>query len=201
MIINNCEQGTVEWFSARTGIPTASRFDNILTTKEVKSKSIRKYLYKLAGERMVDQKEDTFCSVAMQRGIDLEPEAREYFEMMTDLKVEQVGLIYRDELKDRACSPDGLINREMGLEIKCPNLETHVEYLLKDVLPTKYFQQVHGSMYVTGMKNWYFMSYYPGMPALIKKIDRNNNYCNMLDKALNDFCLELDLITNELRGM
>jgi len=50
MLIVNCEQNTPEWYEARLGIPTASGFDRIITTKGEVSKSREKYLYELAGE-------------------------------------------------------------------------------------------------------------------------------------------------------
>ena len=196
MIIEDFEQGSPEWFEARVGIPSASVFDKLITSKGALSTSRQKLLYKLAGERVLGEKEDGYTNGAMQRGIDLEPEARALFELTTGLKVKEVGLCYYDKRKDRSCSPDGLVETGMtlmeGLEIKCPELATHVEYLIGDKLPTKYFQQVQGSMYISGLEKWYFMSYYPGMKPFHIVVERDEIWIAKLSKALDDFVVELD---------
>ena len=196
MIIADFEQMSPEWFAARVGIPSASVFDKLITSKGALSTSRQKLIYKLAGERVLGEKEEGYTNGAMQRGIELEPEARSLFELITDLEVKEVGLCYYDERKDRSCSPDGLVETKMtlmeGLEIKCPELATHIEYLLGNKLPTKYFAQVQGSMYITGLEKWYFMSYYPGVKPLIVEVMRDEMWIAKLDKALNDFVIELD---------
>lgn len=196
MVILDCKQNSPEWFAARAGIPSASVFDKLITSKGALSTSRQKMLYKLSGERVLGEKEEGYTNGAMQRGIELEPEARALFELITGLEVKEVGLCYYDKRKDRSCSPDGLIETGMtlmeGLEIKCPELATHVEYLISNKLPTKYFAQVQGSMYITGLEKWYFMSHFPGMKPLIIEVERDEIWIAKLDKALNDFVIELD---------
>ena len=193
MIILDVEQGSEEWFAARVGVPSASIFDKIVTSKGALSTSKQKLIYKLAGERVIGEKEEGYTNGAMQRGIELEPEARALFELITDLEVEEVGLCYHDERKDRSCSPDGHIVKEKeGLEIKCPELQTHVEYLIAKKLPTKYIQQVQGSLYITGLERWHFFSYYPGMKPLHIVVERDEIFIAKLSKALDDFVVELD---------
>jgi hypothetical protein len=193
MIILDVEQGSPEWDDARVGIPSASIFDKLITSKGALSTSRQKLLYKLAGERALGAKEEGYTNGAMQRGIELEPEARALFELITDLEVEEVGLCYYDERKDRSCSPDGhIIKEKEGLEIKCPELQTHVEYLIGNKLPTKYIQQVQGSLYITGLERWHFFSYCPGMKPLHIIVERDEIFIANLSKALDDFIVELD---------
>lgn len=198
MIIFDCEQCSEEWFAARVGVPSASCFDKIITTTGKPSAQRDKYLYQLAGERLVGCKEETYQSAAMLRGIELEPEAREAYEFITGTKVETVGIIYKDERKRFSCSPDGL-SPQRGLEIKCPSLSVHTEYLHKGKLPTTYFQQVQGSLYVTGLEVWDFMSYYPGMDPLIVTVEPNIEWHRALEKELGKFCNDLDKVTEVLQ--
>ena len=198
MIIDNCAQLSDEWFQARSGIPSASNFNKIVTSKGATSKSAEKYMMLLAGERILGTKEETYQNAAMERGILLEPEARALYEMTNDVEVQTVGLCYKDEKKEMSCSPDGLIGENEGIEIKCPSLAVHVGYLLKGVLPTDYVQQVQGSMYITGRKYWVFMSYYPGIHPLIIKIERDIEFQTKLGAALNIFNKELDSIHKRL---
>jgi len=186
---------------ARAGRPTASCFSKIITPKTLKpSASAENYLYQLAGERIAGCKADTFQSAAMERGVEMEAEARSYFEFYHDVQVDQVGLVYPNSDKLFSCSPDGLLPN-VGLEIKCPLIHTHIAYLLKNELPTEYILQVQGSMLVTGFDYWWFLSYYPGLPPLTLLVKRDESICKKLDMTLMDFCVELDKVESQLRGM
>ena len=200
MIIETFEQLSPEWFSARAGIPTSSCFDKIVTAKGEPSKSAKNYMYQLAGERLAGVKTDTYQNAAMLRGIELQGEAVALFKFLKDAEIQEVGLCYPNDKKRYSCSPDGLLTLE-GLEIKCPLIHTHVGYLLAGTLPTDYFQQVQGSMLVTGYPAWWFMSYYPGLPPLILWINRDDAFCARLKVALDEFCDELDAITAKLKAM
>jgi hypothetical protein len=200
MIILDFPQQSPEWFAARCGIPSASCFDKIVTAKGEPSKQAQSYLYQLAGERITGAKVETYQNAAMQRGNELEAEARQLFSMVRDVEVRQVGICYFDERKSFSCSPDGLMERE-GLEIKCPLIHTHVGYLLEGALPMDYFQQVQGSMLVTGFPAWSFMSYYPGLPPLIIRVERDNAFCARLKVALDEFCSRLDEVEKKLREL
>jgi hypothetical protein len=199
MIILDCIQGSPEWNAARVGIPSASVMDKIITTKGEVSKSGGKLMYQLAGERIIGRKEESYTNAAMERGIELEAEARALFSLTTGLDVDEVGLCYYDERRDRSASPDGLIvDRKEGLEIKCPSLAVHVGYLLSDKLPTDYFQQVQGSLYITGYDCWHFFSYYPGMKPFHKIVGRDEMWIAKLSKVLDDFVGDLEETYNLL---
>ncbi len=200
MIILDIPQQSPEWFKARAGIPSASCFDQILTPAGLPSKQTQKYLYQLAGERLAGVKTETYQNATMLRGIEMEAEARLYFEMLYNVEIKQIGFCYPDEKKLYGCSPDGL-NESFGLEIKCPLIQTHVSYLLENKVPNEYIPQVQGSMLITGFSSWYFMSYYPSLPALIKKVERDWDYTARLKVALDEFCKDLDEVTEKLRKL
>ena len=194
MKIINCEQGSPEWFSARCGIPTASSFDKILDTSGKPSKQLKKYLYQLAGEKITAKQEETYINGAMQRGKEMEGEARKFYELTTSQKVVAVGFCL-NETPDYGCSPDGLVDKEGTVEIKCPLMATHVGYLIEGVLPTDYFQQVQGGLLVTGRKWCDFISYYPGMKPLVVRVIPDKDFHSKLKLEVEVFCMELtDLI-------
>ena len=200
MIIVDCEQGTPEWFEARCGIPTASCFNKIITSTGAKSKQSGKYLNQLAGESIVGVQE-SYTSPAMETGKEREAAARSLFEMLRDVDVQEVGLCYKDDKKTVSCSPDGLIGDDSGLEVKCPNLATHVGYLIANKVPTEYVAQVQGSMYVTGRKSWVFMSYFPGMEPLIIDVKRDDDFIEKLDDLITSFNKKLADVCNQLQGV
>lgn len=201
MIILDCEQSSEEWFMARAGIPTASCFDKIITPKTAKpSSQAKNYMYQLAGERITGYKTESYQNFAMQRGIENEAEARELFALSIDAEVQQVGLVYPDEKKLCSCSPDGLMD-DIGLEIKCPLIHTHVSYLLADSLPADYICQLQGSMLITGFQAWWFVSYYPGLKPLMIRVPRDDDFCAALESELDSFCKQLDDVTAKLRAL
>ena len=85
------KQHTPEWFAARCGVPGASSFDKIVTTKGEASKQAEKYMWQLAGERVAGKSEETFKSAAMERGTIMEAEARETYEFITGNEVKETG--------------------------------------------------------------------------------------------------------------
>ena len=190
MIIEHFEQGSEEWKAARVGIHTASQFDALITPlgKAKKGEGPDTYLNTLIAECLTGEREEVPPNLYwMKRGIKIEPEARETLEVTLDIEFAEVGMIYTDESRTTACSPDGInFELEVGAEIKCPAAHTHVGYLRGGTVPKKYIHQVQGSMLVTGYKYWYFMSYHPDIQPLIVKVERDEEYINTLIAALND---------------
>jgi len=199
MIIVEMEQRSPEWLAARCGIPTASNFDKIITTKGEPSKQAQKYLYQLAGERVTGFQEETYQNGAMQRGIEMEAEAIEFYELVKDVKVQRVGICYPNEDKKFSCSPDGLVGDKGLIEIKCPMLATHVGYLLADDMPSDYFQQVQGQLLVTGREWCDFLSYSPGLKPLLIRVMRDEPFLKKLEAELAAFCQQLETIVKKIK--
>jgi hypothetical protein len=199
MIICEMPQQTDLWYAEKAGLPSASNFDKIITIDGKPSKQREKYMFSLAAERVTGKKEDTFQSFSMQRGVELEAEARQYYELINDCEVRQVGLCYPNEDKKYGCSPDGIVGDDGGLEIKCPTAAVHVGYLLDGKLPSDYFQQVHGSLLVTGRKWWDFLSYYPGIKPLLIRVEPDKKFIAALEVELEKFCLELNALVEKIR--
>lgn len=200
IVVNDFEQGSPEWFAARAGIPSASCFDKIVTSTGARSSQRKAYLYQLVGERMLGTKAETYTTAAMERGIELEAQARGLYEMVYGTSVYTVAMCYKDDEKKFSCSPDGLIGHEKGLEIKCPLLHTHVEYMHKGKLPTKYLVQVQGSLLVTGMSSWDFVSYFPGMDLFKVTVEPDIDFHKKLESELGKFCDELEHVYDYIKN-
>ena len=183
MRIDQNEQGSPEWLAARLGIPSASMFAKLVTTKGIWSASADAYINQLVAERLTGEREEVFQSHHMLRGTELEPDARDLYSLISDAEVTEVGFCLHDTMS-AGCSPDGLIGEEGGLEIKAPAPSTHVEYLRGGVLPSKYKQQVMGCLWITGREWWDFVSYHPTMKPLIVRVERDEEYIAALDKCV-----------------
>ena len=197
MQVLNFEQNSEEWLDARKGIPTASAFSKIVTpSKGDKSSSSKTYMYELIAEKLGATNE-SFSNNWTERGHELEDMARSTFEFITDLKVDEVGMIKTD-CGNIGCSPDGLINEDGGLEIKCPKASTHIKYLIEGVLPLEYKTQVMGSLMVSERKYWYFMSYHPELDPFILKVERDEEFIAKMHKHITGFVAELGKKIEEL---
>jgi len=199
LIIRTVEQGTDAWHRLKAGIPSASRFGEILTSTGDKSKQAEKYAKYLACGRVLGLNPSGHTSDAMIHGIETEAEARKAYEVKAGVVVEEVGLVYKDEDRNVLCSPDGLIDDDGGLEIKCPMATTHAEYLMNGVLPTKYKLQVQGSLWVTGRKYWDFMSYCKGFRSLVVRVTPDRKIFNALNRVMPEFNEMVDDMYNRIK--
>jgi len=167
MIIHSakdCPQRGNVWRALRAGRITGTSMKTMANGTEA---GIEKLCQRIADERKHGYSpKEGFTSAAMQRGIELEDEAREMFEIGRGGQVQEVGFVEMDDLV--GCSPDGLIvGWGSGIEIKCPAKKTHERYLKdgRDAWMSSYRWQVQGSMWVTQLTRWYFVSYCPALPT------------------------------------
>ena len=124
------EQGSDEWFAARIGKVTASRVSDILAkTKSGYAASRANYMAELLCERLTGQRGPTYQTPAMAWGTANEPLARQAFINSTGLLVEEVGFVPHATILNAGASPDGLVQHDGLLEIKCPQTATHLELL------------------------------------------------------------------------
>ena len=196
MRIIDCDQRSPEWHQARSGVPSASEFSCIVTSDGSPSKQRQKYMYELVGQKLGALPEESYTNKAIENGILREADAREMYSR--DVKpVVQVGFCIHDE--GYGCSPDGLVEEDGVIEIKCPILSTHIEYLIKQKLPTDYVQQVQGQLLVTGRKYNDFISYYPGLKPLVVRCYRDEVFISRLRSELLKFISELNELTERLR--
>ena len=190
-------QGTEEWLKARLGVPSASNFSKVVTTKGQRSTSFMGYVNALIAEKLTGDPTYVKITEPMERGTSLEDEARAMYQLINDIDVRQVDFIKHPNM-EVGCSPDGLIDVKCdrgligGLEIKCPLQGTHVEYLRAGKVPSKYMLQVQGCMFVTGRGYWDFMSYHPKMKPLIVRTYRDDDLINELATNLQEAVLLIE---------
>lgn len=194
------EQGTQEWLQSRLGCPSGSGFDRLITSSGKPSTQADGYINQLIAELLTGETTEVKVTEWMQRGTDLEPFARNFYELMSDNEVQEVGFCKHDDM-ECGVSPDGLIGTDGGLEIKCPTPATHIAYLRAGVLPSKYKQQVQGCMWVTGRDWWDFMSYHERMPALIVRVERDDDYIKLLAEEVSKAVDTIQSEVNRLRKM
>lgn len=189
MIIHDVEQGSQEWFEVRMGKPTSSEFGNIITpAKGDVSKSQEPYANKLLGEILQGYPEvHEFISKDMERGKVLEEEAVEQYEFVVGEKTEKIGFITNDE-KTYGASPDRMWQNRKGLvEIKCLNLQNHMNFLFQNKIDPKHKPQLQGQMLVTGADFVDWWAYHPHLPPVHVRTERDDAYIAKLEHGLKEF--------------
>ena len=196
------EQRTDEWFAARIGKVTASRVaDVIAKTKSGYGAGRANYLADLVVERLTGQKAQGFSNAAMEWGTEQEPHARAAYSAKTGILVEEVGFIDHPTVAMSGASPDGFAEEGL-IEVKCPNTATHLEYVLAELPPLKYFTQMQWQMACTGRPWCDFVSFDPRLPErlqlLVVRVPRDDDYIAMLEAEVKKFLAELDDNLNKL---
>lgn len=200
MIVLDVAQGSTAWERARIGIPTASGYDQIITPKTLQpSKQSGTYRNKLLAEFFFNAPiQWGNGSGFMERGKGMEAEAVAWYEMQRDVDAKVVGFVMREDRKTGG-SPDRLVGEDGILEIKCPALHTAIGYLLEPAtLAAEYRAQVQGYLYLTGREWADIISYCPGLPAVVQRVERDQEYLDAFIPALDAFIADLDACKERL---
>ena len=171
MIFHNIEQRSEAWHDIRLGRITGTCFKSLVAKDS--TATYQDLITDIACEIITGRAEESYTNEIMQRGIDTEPIARKEYENIFGVEVKQSGFITPDEDHKYhdwvGISPDGLVENGI-LEIKCPLMKTHLNYIYADRLPTDYRYQVQGQLFVTGLEFCDFMSYVEGMKPFIIRV-------------------------------
>lgn len=204
MIKVDVQQNSLAWLVARAGLVTASEFDNIVTTtfKARDGEMPESYMDLKLAERWTGGPMPGANVIDMEIGKILEEDAKPSYSLETGQSIERVGLCKTDDGM-LGCSPDGLIGEDSGIEIKCPQLKTHIGYLRRGVVPKTYLHQVHGAMLVTGRPRWVFMSFNRSLinAPLIITVERDEEIQAKLRSALGDFLVKYEFEWQRLCDM
>lgn len=187
------EQRSQEWHEFRVGKITASRFADVMSKGKGGKSSERRntYLRDIVAEILTGKAKEPISSASLSWGTEVEPFAREAYELETGNVVNETGFLLHLDHLFVGCSPDGLIGVDGGLEMKCPkDPQVHVKTLLEG-MPSEHIAQVQGGMYVTGREWWDFVSYDPRQPEptrlYIQRVHRDEEFIQSLDIALLSF--------------
>jgi hypothetical protein len=203
------EQGSEAWHDLRRGLPTASKFADVMASSD-EAKMRTKYLHRLAGEIVSGETAETFRSDAMDRGRDMEPLARAYYERTHLVDVEPIGFVKRtvrpQALGAKAfvigASPDGRVSKRKGLEIKTMRPELLLAAKGRGV-PTEHRAQCQGTMFAADFDEIDLLLFYDGRKgpmALKYTVVRDEVYIKQLVNALDAFCYDLRNLVAQWRN-
>jgi len=199
-IIRDIEQGTPEWLELRLSVITASKYKDVLAKGKGLSRAA--YMRLLAAEAITGARVESFKNDAMAWGTEHEPQAKSMYELMQCVDVEEVAFIKHDTL-NTGVSPDGLVELDGLVEIKCPNTATQIETFLSGKMPTAHKAQVQGQMWVSEREWCDFVSFDPRINGVSSyfctRILRDDEYIKNLELEVISFDSELQEMIDKLR--
>ncbi|MBB3453935.1 hypothetical protein FHT86_002191 [Rhizobium sp. BK313] len=196
--IFSCDQNTPEWYAARAGIPTASEFHTVMASGRGggESKTRKTYLYKLAGEIITGETVDGYSNAHMERGHEMEDEAREMYSFIADAEVQRIGFVRNGE---KGASPDGLIGDRGMFEAKSKLPHLLIECLMRDDSPPEHKAQCQGALWVAEREWIDIVVYWPKLPLFVKRAYRDEAYIASIATAVKQFNEELAEIVDRVR--
>jgi putative phage-type endonuclease len=205
-MIHNVIQGSPEWFAVKCGKLSASRIpDTIATTKSGYSASRKNMLATLVCERMTKSVAESYSNSAMLRGVEKEPLARAEYETKRGVMVDQIGFVDHPDIAMSGASPDGIVDNNLLIEIKCPNTATHIETLTTGEIDKRYIVQMQWQMACTGATACDFISFDDRLPEglqlFIKREHRNDEMIAMLEKEAKKFLEEVNETVEKLESI
>lgn len=199
MKIIDCDQRSPEWYAARAGIPTASEFSTVLAkgkAKDSESVTRRRYIHKLAGERITGEPAESYDNGFMNRGREMEPQAREDYAFIKDVEPQLVGFVTTDDGM-AGCSPDSLIGKTGALEIKTAAPHILLEHMFKGEFPAEHKAQCQGVLWVAEREWIDLLVYWPRMKPFIVRAHRDEAYIAALASAVAAFNEEVAAVVEQ----
>ena len=137
-------QGTLEWKMSRLGKATASRIFEIVDVdaRGAYKASRVNLLNELSMEIITNEPTEKFVNSFMAEGTRQEPIARVAYMLEHDVDVEEVDLIDHPTIPRSGASPDGLVDPDGFVEIKCRQMKYHIEFLTEPKIPPNYLCQI-----------------------------------------------------------
>lgn len=181
---HNVEQGSEEWFFLRLEYPlTASEAQAIGN----QGKGLETLVWSKLAEKYSQAPRDTYTNKDLERGKELEPIAREIYELETGNKVEQVGFITNEKIsKVGGASPDGMMKNGL-VEIKCFEDKKHFQNIVNGLeIESQYMWQMQMQMLFTERKWCDFVAYNPNFTKslLIKRVEQDKEMQDKIVKGL-----------------
>jgi exodeoxyribonuclease (lambda-induced) len=192
LTFDSSPQGSAEWLAVRKGKNTGSMF-RVARTK-LKSgapdKKALDYAMDVARERCGGTAPGVYETAAMRHGKEMEPVAREKYELLRGVLVDEVGFGYTEDGLF-GCSVDGFIDDDGVLEVKTMVSSSVMFTAMVDGDISAYDDQCMGALWLTGRKWTDLVLYCSDLDILkIVRIERNDDRIE---------ALEADLMAHERR--
>jgi hypothetical protein len=198
----NVQQGSLDWYKLRSGVPTSSQFHRIITPRQGKPSEARhRYAAELIAERLLHWQADPLDKIDhIAHGKENEPFAVAQLEEIHEIATQPIGFITTDDSRFGA-SPDRVAgvsadqqHISVVVEAKCPTVPVQMERLLFGDDDAYRCQRI-GHLWVSEADKAYFISYHPRMPLYLVEQGRDEPFIEKMKDCLERFADELAALT------
>lgn len=200
------EQRTEEWHQERLGKVTASAVAKVMAKLKNGQPGADRANYhaQLVTERLTGRPTEGFTTAAMQRGIDMEPQARAMYSFVTGHDVTEMGFAQHPAIEMAGASPDGLCGDDGLVEIKCCGAARHIEVLTGSAPEDRYIKQMQFQMACAG-RQWCDLAYFnPDLPEemqlVVIHVPRDAAAIEEMEAEIAKFLAEVDATVSDLRA-
>lgn len=195
-IYDKIEQGTPEWLMLRLGKFTASDAQAIASN----GKGLETLVFEKAAEILTGKLKDEYTNADMDRGNELEEQARNEYELATGVVVKRVGFIEKSERV--GCSPDGLIGEDGLQEIKCKNDANFARYMFDKIIDPAHIWQMQMQLLISERQYCDYVVFNPNFPTsvIVTKVVRDEIAIEKLRIGLEEAQEKLDNVLAKIKS-
>lgn len=196
-----CEQGSAQWVTERVGKITASRMSDVMNRLKSGGEGAdrRNYRIELVTELLTGRANEHYVSPDMERGTELEPMARSLYELEKQSLVQEVGFVLHPTLDFMGASPDGLVGKDGGIEIKAPRDTTFVRWIKEGVVPFAHRPQMYANMLCCEREWWDFCGFSPYFKPFIVRLPRDEEEIKKIEDEAARFQQEVEYDVKQLQ--
>jgi putative phage-type endonuclease len=192
-IYKELTQGTPAWLQHRLGKFGGTDAQAVATA----GKGLDTKCYKKVAEILTGRGKTAYLNEDMERGNELEEVARQIYEIQTGNKVETVGYVEINEYV--GCSPDGLVEDDGLIEVKCPNDANFVRFVHDKKIDTGYVWQMQHQMLVTERKWCDYVVFNDNLNKIeIVRVERDEEAIAKIEKGLEEGVKKIKKILSEV---
>lgn len=178
-------QRSKEWFEIKNKYPLSASNAQAIGNQ---GKGLETLVWEKLAEKYSLADKEKYTNKDLERGVELEPLARDMYELHTGLKVKEVGFVINEKVsKVGMASPDGLVGEDGLVEIKCFEDKKHFQNIVNGLeTESQYEWQMQMQMLFTGRKWCDYVTYNPNFKQslLIKRVVADKEMQDKIIKGL-----------------
>ena len=190
---------TADWLAARCGKLTASAMPKAMDKLKNGNSSARRrgYLLDVLGERLTGVSAWHFVNDAMEWGIEHEQEAKDAWVARTGRTIHKSRFYDHPVIANFGATPDGELDSDGLIEVKCPTTPTFIEWVMAGVVPEEHRPQMTAQLLCSGRKWVGFLAYDPRIrderrQLFMRKFVPTEAERQAVEQAALDFLAEID---------
>ena len=203
------EQGSKQWFRMKAGKISASNMRKL--TAGGTGKTRRRYLSKLAIERITGEYIHGYKNKHMDRGNELEAQARQEYQERKFVEVKQTDFVEHPDLENFGASPDGLVGDDGLIEIKTRSPHIQIDFIRGNKsISGANRKQMMAQMMCTGRKWCDYISYIsiedearPKLPSKLNmkivRVERDEKEIKRLTEAVKEGNRDIEKMIEEIK--